>query len=672
MSHHRSSAARRGFALGACLGACAGALRAQDVRDTVPLSEIVVTANRLPTPLAATTAAVTVITGDQLREHGWATVADALRVVPGTDVVETGPPGGTTSLFLRGGESDYVRVLLDGVPLNPPGQAYDLANLRTADVERIEIVRGPASVLYGSDAVAGVVQVFTRRGLGAARWQAAARSGTFGSRDFNLGVSGGSGGGSGSESRGITGASLSWSHFGSDGIYAFNNRYRNDVASGSVSLAPDARTTARASVRYTDDVYHYPTDPSGNVVHHNQFATGRETVASLDAGRLLTPALEGRLLLGLRESRGTVDQEPDGPGDTLGFYGFQSYDRLSRRGGDARLNLYVSRGTVLTAGAATELEAERSSNASQSQFGPSNGSLVVSRWNRAYYAQAAWDEGRLALDAGLRLEDNQKFGTFLTYRVGAAYRLGSTKLRAGLGSAFKEPSFFENFATGYVTGNPDLKPEHSTSWDAGLEQSFFAGRLSVAASWFAQRFRDLIQYTSTAPVSGGPNYYNVAAANASGLELEARGNPARGLQVAVRYTYLATRAADSGYDGATFAVGKRLLRRPTHAGSLDVSYGAPGRGRDGRGAGASLTVRYVGGRDDEDYSVFPLQRVVLPAYLRTDVAGEVPLLAGRGARPEVTATLRVENLFDERYEEVLRFPARRRAVYIGVRLEGGM
>ena len=394
-------------------------------------------------------------------------------------------------------------------------------------------------------------------------------------------------------------------------------------------------------------------------------------MVSLDAGRFLTTVLEGRVLIGVTESRGTVDQEPDGPGDTLGFYGFQSYDRLSRRGGDARLNLYVSRGTVVTAGATTELEAERSSNASQSQFGPSNGSLVVSRWNRAYYAQIAAEDGRAALDAGLRLEDNQKFGTYLTYRVGGAYRVGHTKLRAGLGSAFKEPSFFENFATGYVTGNPGLKPERSTSWDAGLEQSFFAGRLSVAASWFAQRFRDLIQYTSTAPVSGGPNYYNVAAANASGLELEARGHPARGLQLAVRYTYLATRAADSGYDGATFAVGKRLLRRPTHAGSLDLSYRAPGGG-DGRGASASLTVRYVGDRDDEDYSVFPLQRVVLPAYLRTDVAGELPLLSGAGARPDVTATFRVENLFDQRYEEVLRFPARRRALYVGVRLEGGL
>jgi vitamin B12 transporter len=633
---------------------------AQDVRDTVKLNEIVVTATRLPMPLTSTTATVTVVSGDELRSRGITSVADALRVVPGADVVETGPWGSATSLFLRGGESNFVRVLLDGVPLNAPGGAYDLANLTTDDVERIEIVRGPASVLYGSDAVAGVVQVFTRHGRGAAHWEARARGGSFASRGFGLGIAGGAP----DEGYGA-GASLSWSHFATDGSYAFNNHYRNDVASGSVSLVPDARTTARLSLRYTDDVYHYPTDPSGNVVHHNQYATGREAVASLDAGRFLTPHLEARVLVGGTESRGRVDQEPDGPADTLGFYGFQSYDRLSRRTADARLNVYAVPGTVFTAGSALETEAERSSNASQSQFGPSDGSLVVSRWNRAFYAQAVSDiAARLSLNAGVRLEDNQAFGTFLTYRTGVAYRLGTTRLRAALGSAFKEPSFFENYATGYVIGNPTLRPERSTSWDAGLEQSLLAGRLVLAATWYAQRFRDLIQYTSMAPVSGGPNYYNVAAANASGLELEARSSLARPLEITARYAYLETRAADSGFDGATFAQGRRLLRRPTHAASLDAAYRFPGP------ASASVTLQYVGDRDDEDFSTYPGRRVVLPWYLRADVSGEVPLAAGRGAGPGLTATLRVENLFDARYEQVLHFPARRRAIYAGVRLGG--
>ena len=641
----------------ALVAAGAPPLTAQQPGDTVRLREIVVTATRLPTPLASTASAVTVLTGDELRERGIATVAEALRGVPGADVVETGPFGGTTSLFLRGGESDFVRILVDGVPLNAPGGGMDLATLATADVARIEIVRGPASVLYGSDAVTGVVQVFTRSGRGALEWETGAQGGTFRSRSYEARVA--------SES-GRAGFSLGWSHFADGGIYAFNNQYRNDVFGGSLTLLADARTSARLSARYTDAVYHYPTDGLGAVVYRNQYQTGRGVVASLDAGRFLTPRLEGRLLLAATEGSGRVDQEPNAPSDTLGYYAFRSFDRLSRRSADARLNLHAAAGTVLTAGAALETEAERSSTLSLSQFGPSPGSLAVDRWNRAYYVQALSEPGRrLALNAGIRMERNQAFGTFFTYRAGAAYRLKATTLRATLGSAFKEPSFFENYATGYVTGNPALKPERATSWDAGVERELLGGRLVLSATWFAQRFRNLIQFTFAPPSPGSPNYYNVAAANASGLELAARVAAARALSVTAQYTYTRTVAADSGFDGAAFAQGQHLLRRPAHAGSVAATARLGSRGR------ASLSAYWVGDRADEDFSGATPARVTLPAYLRLDLAGDVELIRGRSAAPGVTATLKVENVLDERYQQVLHFPSRRRAVFVGVRLESG-
>ncbi len=636
------------------------ALAAQQPDDTVRLREIVVTATRLPTPLAATTQAVTVISGDDLRAHGIRTVADALRTVPGADVVETGPPGGATSLFLRGGESNMVRVLLDGVPLNQPGGAVDLANLTTDDVERIEVVRGPASVLYGSDAVAGVVQIFTRGARGGSRWEAGAGGGTFGSRTLDVRLAAGGAG------EGAADASVGFAHEATDGIYAFNNAYRNDVVAASAGLAPGGPTTARLNARYTSALYHYPTDGSGNLRYHNQFQSGSGVVASLDLGRFVAQGLETRLLLGLTENTGRQDQEPNGPADTLGFYAFWSIDRVSRRSADLRLNWYATPAAVVTAGAALETEAERSSNASRSQFGPSAGSLVVSRWNRAYYAQTVADAGaHVSFTGGLRLEDNQAFGSFLTYRAGATWRSGGTRLRASLGNAFKEPGFLDNYGTGYVTGNPHLAPERSRSWDAGLEQQLAGGRLAVSATWFDQRFRDLIQYTFTPPTPTSPNYYNIAAADAYGLELEARAAPAAPLTVTARYTWTHTASADSGFDGATFAQGRRLLRRPTSAASLDVAWRLGARGL------ASATAQYVGDRDDEDFSTFPGTRVILPSYVRFDVAGEAVLLAGRGGR-SLAATLKVENVFDARYEQVLHFPARRRALYLGVRLEGGI
>ncbi len=487
-----------------------------------------------------------------------------------------------------------MRVLVDGVPINAPGGAVDLAALTTADVARIEIVRGPASVLYGSDAVTGVIQIFTRGGA-APGWEAGAAGGTFGSESYDARVA------TGGERAAV---SLGWSRVADGGIYAFNNAYRNDVTGGSLTLIPDARTSARLSARYDDNVYHYPTDGSGNVVYHNQYQTGRTMTASLDAGRFLTPRLEARVLLGGSEGSGRVDQEPNTPADTLGYYAFRSFDRLSRRSADARLNFHAD-GSVITAGAALETEAERGSSLSLSQYGPSPGSLTVSRWDRAYYVQALSDpDRRLTVNAGLRLERNEAFGRFVTYRTGAAYRLGATRLRATLGSAFKEPSFFENYATGYVIGNPALQPERATSWDAGVERSLAGGRLWVSATWFSERFRNLIQYTFAPPTPTSPNYYNIAAANASGLELVARAAPARALALEAHYTWTRTEATDSGYDGATYAAGQPLLRRPAHAGQRD-GHGRPRGARRGEchgllgGApgGRRLLGRDAGARD---------------------------------------------------------------------------
>src|SRR2546426_345576 len=394
--------------------------------DTIVLNPVLVTATRVPTPVDAVTAAVTVVSGRELQLRGIRTVAEALRTVPGAAVVETGSYGGLTSLFLRGGESDYVKVLVDGVPLNQPGGAFDFANLTTDDVERIEVLRGPASVLYGSDAVTGVVQIFTRRGAGSARAAASVRAGTYGT----LAVSAEAWGG---------GAATSWS-FGvsrrtTDGVLPVNNAYRNSVFAGLVHVAPDERSDATLSVRYGDDAYHFPTDGADTLVDRNQFTYGSGPVLGLDAGRWLTPRLEARVLLALSETDGGFDDRQDGPADTTGFFGFQSLDHVRRASADVRANVHVGAATVLTGGAALERESQRSFSASQSQYGPSDAQLDVRRRNAAYYAQLVTDVARrVTLNLGARLEDNERFGTFATYRVGAAWRLaGGARGRVSAG-----------------------------------------------------------------------------------------------------------------------------------------------------------------------------------------------------------------------------------------------
>jgi len=158
------------------------AARTQQVAsDTARMAPVEVTATRSPLRADRTPSSVTVVTGEQVRAQGITTVSDALRSVPGLSIVQTGSYGGASSLFIRGGESKYAKILLDGVPLNEAGGAFDLSTLSTDNLERIEIVRGPASVLYGSDAMAGVIQLFTRRGTGAPHGDVTARGGGYGS-----------------------------------------------------------------------------------------------------------------------------------------------------------------------------------------------------------------------------------------------------------------------------------------------------------------------------------------------------------------------------------------------------------------------------------------------------------------------------------------------------------
>src|SRR5437867_5971696 len=232
------------------------------------------------------------------------------------------------------------------------------------------------------------------------------------------------------------------------------------------------------------------------------------------------------------------------------------------------------------------------------------------------YGQAVADVARrVSLTAGVRLEDNQRFGTYATYRVGAVYRVArGTRIRAGAGTGFREPTFFENFATGFSVGNPNLRPEHSRSWEVGVEQAIH-DRATLAATFFEQHFVDMIDYNPSAP-SGTPNYANVGGAVASGVELTV-GLPLRLLSLAATYTYLHTDVTNPGFDatpGAALAPGQPLLRRPRHSARVSAAHGFPRRGS------VTLTVAYVGARADQDFSTFPFPRVTLPSYTRVDAA----------------------------------------------------
>ena len=608
----------------------------QQPQDTVVLKPIVVTATRVPVAADLIPSAVTVLRGTDLVAQGIRTVAEALETVPGAHIAETGSFGGQTSLFMRGGESDYTKVLLDGVPLNQAGGAIDLAHLTTDNIDRIEIVRGPVSVLHGTDAVTGVVQIFTRTGQGPARLGADFHGGTYGSTQGAVDFAGGT--------RTI-GYSVRVSRFGSDGLYPYNNQYRNSVVSAGLRVAPDARTDASLTYRYGDDLYHFPTDGTGAPVDSNQRAAERGPLLSLSAGRGLTQHVAVRVTAGIREARLFYNDEPDSPGEDGAFW---SRDYVRRATTSALLN-WARGAASVTAGVEYEDQRQRGTSEFSASFGTFPDSIRVQRHNTGYFTQAIIPAGRVAVTLGSRLDDNSQFGTHATYRGGAVYRLDQARLRLSVGTGFKEPSFFENFARGVATGNPHLKPERSRSWELGVERG------AVAVTYFNQRFRDLIEYSATLVGPDSANYFNVGDAIASGIETSVTQNVGDRVVVSLNYTYLHTRVQESGSSNPNglFVPGKPLVRRPAHTVAPQVIATLGSRARIFVGA------RWVGKRDDVG-----AQRVTLRPYTRVNLSGEYSV-------GSVVLTGSLENAFNDQTQEINGYRPRGRAVMIGGRVTIG-
>ena len=641
-----------------CLLALFVAVAPASSQQTGPIYDLdglIVTGAPGPRSESAVGATVTVIEGRELSERGITRVVDALRTVPGVAVVESGSFGGVASLFLRGAESDYVQVLIDGVQVNQPGGAFDFSGLTTHNVERIEVLRGPASALYGSDAVGGVVHIITRSGSGSPTANASITGGSYGGRSWSLDLRGGT------ESVSY-GFGLSDSE--TDGILAFNNAFHNRELSGVVRFLPDARSRIELALREQGREFHYPTDGSGNVVDQNAFTYADEITVGLDAERQISERIRVDLSLSSFASDGGTDDAIDNEADTLGFYGFTSLNALERRRVRVQSHVLLSGSTEGTIGAELSEQEQRSLSESMSQYGPSSGESQNARTNRAAFLHVVSGLQSFDLNAGARIEDNESFGNTSTWQIGASWGYAEGgRLRASAGTGIKEPTFFENYATGFAIGNPNLKPECSSSWEAGWEQSLLGDVLHFSGVWFDQDFQDLIQYTFSPPNAGDPNYFNVAEASARGFEASI--NVSSGaLTAGGDFTWLNTEVIDSGFDsgeGATFVQGEALLRRPQSVIGASVAY------RWNTGATLNSSVRRVGEREDRDFGAYPATPVTLGSYTLLGFSAEIPLLTqGNGSR--LALTLRANNLLDAQYERVFGFASPGRQVYLGAKI----
>ena len=629
------------------------------VGDTANLSTVVVSASKTPANSGELTQSVTVITGSELRARGIARVSDALRSIPGAAVVENGSIGSVNTLFIRGGESRYTKVLIDGVAVNAPGGFFDFSHLTTDNIDRIEIVRGPASVVHGADAVSGVVQIFTRQGAGAMNTFAELRGGSQDTREASLGANGGSG-----RAR----YSAAGSARRTDGIYTFNNQYYNGTLSASAGLSPRSGADVLLSTRYTAAEFHYPTDYTGAPVDSNAYRVQHRLTVGLAARTRISRTITGKLLAGANEVSDLTEDiaVPFGSSEPQLSALLSRHKRRSIEAG-AAAELPFS--ATLNVGVEYVDERERSVNEDGPVGGPSipGPSFSASRTIQSLYGELI---GALAQRASYtiaaRLDDNSDYGSHATYRVGASVPLtSSSRVRASLSTAFNSPAFNQLRPTLYTSGSPGLQPEKAWSWEIGAEHVIARGALVLSAALFRQRFTDMIQYVAGGPPDFLGSFDNLTEAESDGVEVEARARPFREISATASYSIAEPRVVrvDAGYAGG-LAPGDALIRRPSHSANGSVSWTGSGR--------ASLTAAatWVGRRPDLDFTLFPSPVVTLPSYTRVDVSGTTELIRFGSRGSSLSLTGRIDNLFDRRYEDVLNFRTTGRMVLVGARYSG--
>jgi vitamin B12 transporter len=602
---------RRAFARAASLFALASAVASGALaQQPAPVAEtVVVSANASAEDEPAIGAATTVVTRERIERGGFRTVAEVLRSVPGVDIVRSGSDGSVTFAQLRGANSTQTLVLVDGQRLNSPYfPGYDLSGLTTENVERIEIVRGPFSALYGSDAIGGVIQIFTRAAARGLAGQAFAEAGDAGQRAGSLFAS------YGGESLDVSG-SYRDGRVGGDRPNS-DWRQQNGAMRIEGRLSESARIALEAALEDSD--LGVP-GPVGRESPQARYGSRQERLA-LPGSFSPAPGHEATFLFADVVSRPHFDD----PGSSFS-------SRTDARSLQGRVSDTWTSGSNRLTGFASF---ERGRVIDGSNFGPSLEGQHTTIWG-AGVEDTRKLAGGLTATAGVRYDDHSQFGTAWSPRATIAWLSGDAlwKVRASGGSAFRAPTVGELYYP--FSGNPNLKPERSASYELGVERYLPGGRIEASLFW--NDFRDLIVFDFESSLN-----LNVGRARTRGVEIAVRQDLRRALSVDAGYTYL---------DAQDRGTGLALIRRPRHRAFLGASWQPLDR--------LSLAPRatFVGSRPDND--ALTGKRVESPSFLRLD-------LFARYALGRVAPYARVENLADRRYAEVNGYPAPRRRFAAGI------
>ncbi len=605
-------------------------------------SDIVVTATRLPTPASEVASSVTVITADDIAAQDASTLPDMLANVPGVSMVQTGGPGGITNLYIRGTNDNDTKVLIDGIDMSDPSSiqgSFDFAHVLLSDVERIEVLRGPQSGLYGGDAIGGVVNIITKSGSGPLKLTGSIEGGSFDTLNETVGASG---------SQGRLSYVVDFGHFNAGatpvtpanivpaGQSYVNDSYDNETATTKLGFKVtdtfDLGFVARL-VNYTLDSQNTVPEPLSDVSNTRQLFT-RTTAHLVSFGGRLDQTIG----IGYTDYHNTYldpnysspEAFPPNPYDFSG-------DRLKF---DWQGNVTLAAGEVATLGAEHELDRTAAANT-----GAPN--LAAENTTDSGYAQLQSSIAEQIFNtASVRYDVNSQFGGKATFREAPAYLIAATgtKLKASVGTGFNPPSLvelYENFPGFGFFGNPNLRPETSLGYDAGFEQAALDKRVSFGATYFRNDIKNLIDTNAL-----GTSYANIGKATTYGVESFVSYKPIDALSLRADYTY--TLAEDD-------ILHEELERRPKNKASLEGTWQVT--------AAASLTstVLYVG--PDLDFNRAGTASD-LPAngYVQVNVAGNYDL--GHG----LTAFARINNLLDRHYRAPLGFERPGLGAFAGVRV----
>ena len=604
---------------------------------------VVVSGTRTPVAGEAAGADIDSLSAAQLTSIQPTTASDAIRFLPGAIVNDAGQRGGLTSLFVRGGESRYNKVIVDGVTINEPGGTFDFGTLRLDQGDRMEFVRGAQSTLYGSDAMTSVVQVWTRAGsTRVPELSFGADGGNFGTAKGYASLSG---------ARGPFDYNLFGSEINTSGA-GINNAYSDSLEGANVGAAINERATLRMRVRHSNSHTGVPGEWNFN-------------------GATLQPP-DPSDWSQLNNLLGSVELAVTGPsGWQHHFTGFDyvyRYNELNLNGDAARVFDFPSHEVDHINRAGFEYQGDYSERSwAHTTFGyrveNENGFVGNldygaqnhgQRLSNELYAQQQVTWKRLSAIVGGRFIHNSAFGNIGVPRVALTWQavrggeiFSGTRLRFSYATAFKEPRLEETFngipADPFNIPNPGLKPEHTRAFEAGIQQDLVQGKYVFTATYFNNLFHDQINYVEVDPINFVGKYSNVNSALAHGAEVGVQAKLRSRLLLNAAYTYTSTQILENPAPiNDLYNPGSPLLRRPKHSATALLSY-------LGTRWGGSLGGSFVGQRPDSDFLGFGIEHAA--GYVRVDFGGWYAV------RPRVTLYANMENALDRRYNEVVGYPA---------------